>query len=76
MPAKEVVLICLPRDLQTGARDPAAPFLVKAQDPRRSGLYYDEPAVIAQMLTGEREAKFEAEWTGEQWTFGRRLRDS
>ena len=46
--------------------------MVKAQDPRRSGLYYDEPAVIAQILPGELEARFEAEWDGAQWRFGKR----
>jgi hypothetical protein len=48
MPTKEVVLVCLGRNPQTGEPDPGAPFMVKAQDPHRSGLYYDEPAVIAQ----------------------------
>jgi hypothetical protein len=46
--------------------------MVKAQDPHRSGLYYDEPAVIAQILPGECEARFEAEWDGAQWRFGKR----
>jgi hypothetical protein len=76
MTTTDVVLVCLAPNPQSGALDPAAPFLVKAQDPSRSGLYHDEPAVIAQMLPGEREAKFEAEWTGEHWTLGRRVRDS
>jgi hypothetical protein len=70
---KEVVLVCLGRKLHTGKPDPFAPFMVKAQDPRRSGLYYDEPAVIAQILRGEREAAFEAEWVGAQWKFGKRV---
>jgi hypothetical protein len=75
MPTKEVVRVCLGRNLDTGEPDPFAPFLVKAQDPRRSGLYYQEPAVIAQMLRGEREASFEAEWVGGQWKFGKRVSD-
>ena len=72
MPTKEVVLVCLGRNPQTGEPDPGAPFMVKAQDPHRSGLYYDEPAVIAQILPGECEARFEAEWDGAQWRFGKR----
>jgi hypothetical protein len=73
MPTKEVILVCLGRRLDTGEPDPSAPFMVKARDPRRSGLYYQEPAVIAQILRGEREASFEAEWVGGRWKFGKRV---
>jgi hypothetical protein len=73
MPTKEVVLVCLGRKPQTGEPDLGAPFMVKAQDPHRSGLYYDEPAVIEQILPGEREARFEPEWNGAQWRCGKRI---
>jgi hypothetical protein len=69
---KEVVLVCLGRKPHTDEPNPDAPFMVKAHDPHRCGLYYDEPTVIAQMLPGEREARFEAEWDGAQWKFGKR----
>ena len=66
--AREVVLVCLGRRLDTGEPDPFAPFMLKAQDPRRSSLYYHEPL----SSPGEREARFEAEWDGAQWKFGKR----
>jgi hypothetical protein len=72
MPTKEVVLVCLGRKPDIGEPDRGAPFMVKAQNPHRGGLYYDEPAVIAQMVPGEREARFEAEWDGAQWRLGKR----
>jgi hypothetical protein len=50
------------------------PFFVKYEPrPERSGLYHNEPEVIAQMAAGERTARFEAEWTDDGWVFGKRI---
>jgi hypothetical protein len=66
---KEIALLRLAIDLQTGAADPAAPFVVILRRrelhhlPGRGGLYEKEPGVIEQFRPGEREAQFEAEWS-------------
>jgi hypothetical protein len=70
---REIVLITLATDPETGTIDRAAPFLVQASDPARSGLYEREPRVLAQIQPGERDATFEAEWTGDEWRFGKRV---
>jgi hypothetical protein len=70
---REIVLITLATNPDTGAIDRTAPFLVQASDPARSGLYEREPEVLAQMQPGERDARFEAEWTGDEWKFGKRV---
>jgi hypothetical protein len=66
---KEIVLVRLAIDPQTGTVDPTAPFVVIPQRrelqrlPGRGGLYEKEPVVIEQFRPGEREAQFEAEWS-------------
>jgi hypothetical protein len=62
---------------RAGDIDPAAPFVViPRQQPYRGGLYDKEPYVIAQFLPGERQARFEAEWTEDGWKFGKRVADA
>jgi hypothetical protein len=73
---KEIVLIRLGVDPQTGAIDPAAPFLVITSQLDRGGIYDKDPEVIAQFLPGEREAQFEAEWVEWEWKFGKRVPDA
>jgi hypothetical protein len=71
---KEIVVVRLAIDTETGAIDPAAPFaVIPGKQPRRGGIYDKEPEVIAQFLPGERQARFEAEWTEEGWKFGKRV---
>jgi hypothetical protein len=51
---KEIVIVCLAIDEETGAIDPTAPFVVISHQsrlqPHRGGVYHDEPDVIAQFL--------------------------
>jgi hypothetical protein len=77
---KELVLITLAIDTETGEIDPQAPFMVNS---RRRGIrhnrpYEDEPAVIEQFRPGERQVRFEAEWNDEKgdWIFGKRVDDA
>jgi hypothetical protein len=71
-----IVLVTLAIDAATGAVDPSAPFVVSPPPPHRRGVYEDEPEVIAQFLPGERQARFEAEWTEDGWKFGKRVDDA
>ena len=77
---KEIVVVCLAIDAETGEIDPAAPFVVIPRQPRlqprRGGVYHNEPDVIAQFLPGERQARFEAEWIEGEWSFGKRVADA
>jgi hypothetical protein len=59
---KEIVLVTLAIDAETGDIDPTAPFVV-TPPPHRRGVYENERDVIAQFLVGERQARFEAEWS-------------
>lgn len=68
----EVVLGCN----EDGSIDRDAPFVVLAEDEERDGLYFNEPAVVAQLAPDEATAKFEATWDGEEWLFGRRVQDA
>lgn len=60
----------------TGHVDRDAPFLVTSDIFGRTGIYTDEPAVVAQFAPDEREARFHAEWKDEAWVFGRRVTDA
>jgi hypothetical protein len=81
---KEIVLVRLAIDPQTGAVDPTAPFMVIPRRrelqrlPGRGGIYEKEPGVIEQFRPGEREAQFEAEWSKQEggWKFGKRVTDA
>jgi hypothetical protein len=73
---KEIVLVRLAIDAQTGAVVRDAPFIVEASRADRSGVYEKEPEVIAQFLPGEEQARFEAEWIDEGWEAGRRVADA
>jgi hypothetical protein len=80
---KEIVLVTLGIDTETGAIDPAAPFMVTPRRrgvqrlPGRCGLYENEPGVIERFQPGEREAQFVAEWSKQErrWKFGKRVID-
>jgi hypothetical protein len=52
---------------------PDAPFLVKASRADRSGVYDQEPEVIAWFMPDERQVRLEAKWTENGWTFGKRV---
>jgi hypothetical protein len=80
----EIVLARLAIDLQTGAVDSTAPFVViprrreRQRLPGRGGLYEKEPGVIDQFRPGEHQARFDAEWDYEtgNWIFGKRVDDA
>jgi hypothetical protein len=61
---------------EDGSIDRGAPFVVLAEDEERDGLYFNEPAVIAQLAPDEDNARFEAAWDGEEWLFGPRVQDA
>jgi len=73
---KEIVVVCLAIEAETGMVDSAAPFVViPFQRPHRGGIYHNEPDVTAQLRPGERQARFEAEWSDGEWKFGKRVAD-
>jgi hypothetical protein len=59
-----------------GSIDRGSPFVVLAPDEERDGLYFNEPAVLAQLAPDEDTARFEASWDGEEWMFGPRVQDA
>ena len=77
---KEIVLVSLAIDTETGEIDPEAPFMVntRRRGPRYNCPYEDEPGVIEQFRPGERQVRFEAEWNDEKgdWIFGKRVDDA
>jgi hypothetical protein len=76
---KEIVLVTLAVDAETGEIDPKAPFMVNSQrrGTRYNCPYQDEPAVLEQFRRGERQVRFEAEWNDETgWIFGKRVSDA
>jgi hypothetical protein len=77
---KEIVLVTLAIDTETGEIDPKAPFMVNSprRGPRHNRPYEDEPVVIEQFRLGERQVRFEAEWDDEKWDwiFGMRVDDA
>jgi hypothetical protein len=73
--AKSIVLIKLGTVVDTGEIDRDAPFLAVSDMPGRSGVYAEEPDVMAQFAPSEGEARFEAEWINGGLTFGRRVAD-
>jgi hypothetical protein len=83
-PLKEIVLVTLAIDTETGEIDPAAPFMVILRRralqrlPGRGGIYENEPGAIEQFRPGDREAQFEAEWSKQEggWKFGKRVDDA
>jgi hypothetical protein len=78
---KEIVLVTLAIDTETGKIDPEAPFMVNSRSRRGARYnrpYQDEPGVIEQFRLGENQARFEAEWDDEtgNWIFGKRVDDA
>jgi hypothetical protein len=55
---------------------PDAPSVVKASRSDRSGVYDQEPEVIAWFMPDERQVRLEAKWTENGWTFGKRVADA
>jgi hypothetical protein len=77
---KEIVLVTLAMDTESGEIDTSAPFMVNSRrhGPRYNRPYKDEPGVIKQFRPGEHQARFEAEWNDEtgDWIFGMRVNDA
>jgi hypothetical protein len=76
---KEIVLVTVAFDWETGEIVPGAPFMVNSSRPGTlyNRPYENEPEVIAQFHPGEWRARFEAEWDDEteNWIFGKRVAD-
>jgi hypothetical protein len=77
---KEIVLVTLAIDPETGKIDPKAPFMVNGcrRGLRYNGPYEDELGVIEQFRPGELQARYQAEWDDESgdWIFGKRVDDA
>ena len=77
---KEIVLVTLAVDTETGRIDQAAPFMVNSgrRGTRYNRPYEDEPGVIEQFRPGECQVRFEADWNDEtaNWIFGKRVDDA
>jgi hypothetical protein len=77
---KEIVLVTLAIDTETGEIDPKAPFLVNSRrrGPRYNRPNEDEPGVIEQFRPGGRQVRFKAKWNDEKgdWIFGKRVDDA
>jgi hypothetical protein len=73
---KEIVVVCLAADAKTGALIPDALFWSKPVAPIAAASMRKSQKVIAQFLPGERQARFEAEWTEAGWKFGKRVTDA
>jgi hypothetical protein len=77
---KEIVLVTLAFETETGTIDPKAPFMVNShrRGLRYNGPYEDEIGVIEQFRPGELQARFEAEWDDKKgdWIFGKRVDDA
>jgi hypothetical protein len=77
---REIVLVTLAFDMETGKIDFKAPFMVnnRRRGLRYNGPYEDEIGVIEQFRPGELQARFEAEWDDEagDWIFGKRVDDA
>jgi hypothetical protein len=59
---KEIVLVTLAVDTETGRIDPTAPLMVNSRrrGPRYNRPYEDEPSVIEQFRPGDCQVRFEA----------------
>jgi hypothetical protein len=66
---KEIVLVTLAVDIETGEIDPEAPFMVNSRrrGPRYNRPYHDEPGIIEQFRPGEIQVRFEAKWEEAEW---------
>ena len=77
---KEIVLVTLAIDTETGRIDSEGPFMVNSsrRGTRYNRPYENEPGVIEQFRPGECQARFEAEWDDEtgNWIFGKRVDDA
>ena len=67
-----IVLVQLARDPVTQEIDRQAPFLLTNLQSGHTAIMKDE-GVLAQIELGGSKAYFEAEWDGEQYTFGDRV---
>ena len=74
---KEIVVVTVAFDWETGEIDFKAPFMVNSNRPGTlyNRLCENEPEVIAQFRAGEWRAQFEAVWDDEteNWKFGKRV---
>src|SRR4051794_20972693 len=71
---RTIVKITFQRD-PDGEIDHLAPFQASGRGDRSSGIYDDEPHVIAEMEVNTRIAFFEAQLIDGRWRFGGRIPD-